>query len=160
MRLGLSASAFDPFPHPGVQWAWRQALDLGLCDAILAVLHLDPSVDRPEKRRPAISAKDRELMLRNCRHVEAVLTYQTEAELEQIAMIHKPAVIIVGEDHRGDHVTGHEYAPVFYANRRLDWSSTAFANRIYESERSRREQPPNQSVSPPRDQGPAGALPP
>lgn len=155
-RLGLFASAFDPFVHPGYSYAWRQAIDADLCDGILAALHVDPNCERLEKRRPALSVRDREQMLFECKHVHIVVRYTTEAELVWIAHDFRPSVIIVGEDHRHDPVTGAGWAPVFYARRRPEWSGTIFTNAIYEAERDRREHATSPISETPRDQDAAG----
>ena len=84
MRLGLFASAFDPFPHPGHLWAIQQALAAGACDAILAALQEDPSLERPSKRRPALSVEERTQLLLACRYVHAVVPYRTEHDLMEI----------------------------------------------------------------------------
>lgn len=133
MRLGLFASAFDPFPHPGHLWSMRQAIEAGACDGILAAVHVDPSVERPEKRKPALTVEDRTELLLACRYVHAVVTYRTEADLLEIMRTRRPAVRILGEDHRHDHNTGDDLAPpipVFWAARKPEWSGTEFSKRI------------------------------
>lgn len=133
MKLGLLASAFDPFPHPGHLYAMRQAINAGACEAILAAVHSDPSIERPAKRKPAMTVPERVMMLRALHYVHEVVIYETEAFLQEIIRDQKPACLIAGEDHRDDRVTGEEYAPVFWARRLPEWSSTQFARRIAES---------------------------
>lgn len=135
-RLGLLASAFDPWPHPGHILAMRQALAANTCDAILAALHEDPTVERPGKRRPALTVEERTELLLACRYVHAVVTYRTEADLLEILRTRRPAVRIIGQDHLHDHNTGDELVPpvpVFWAQRKPEWSGTQFARRIAES---------------------------
>lgn len=133
MRLGLHASAFDPFPHPGHLFAWQQALDAGACDGIVAAIHEDPSIERPEKRRPAMTVMERIAILEQFRVVQTVAVYDTEQQLRDLIRGGKPACLIVGEDHRDDPVTGAEFAPVFWAKRNPEWSGTKIARRIAES---------------------------
>jgi glycerol-3-phosphate cytidylyltransferase len=135
-RLGILASAFDPFPHPGHLWAIQQALAADACDAILAALHEDPTVERPAKRKPTLTVEERTELLLACRHVHAVVTYRTEADLLEIMRNRRPAVRILGEDHRHDHNTGDDLdppIPVFWAKRKPEWSGTQMARRIAES---------------------------
>lgn len=155
-RLGIYASAFNPL-HPGHIWACTQAINDGCCDAILAALHIDPSIANPAKRRPVMTVQERLIMLRCLRFVDEVVVYEDEDSLQSMINYIRPAVIIVGEDHRDDYVTGSEYAPVFYARRLPEWSSSAFMDRFYQAERARREQA-SQGAPPTGDQGTAGPL--
>lgn len=133
MRLGMHASAFDPFPHPGYLYAWQQAIDAGACDGIVAAIQVDPSVERPEKRRPALTVKERIAILEQFRVVQTVCVYENERQLLELIKSGRPACLIVGEDHRDDPVTGADLAPVFWAQRKPEWSGTKIARRIAES---------------------------
>lgn len=175
MILGLFASAFDPCLHPGHLWAIQQALASDACDAILAALHEDPTVERPEKRKPAFTVEERTELLLACRHVHAVVTYRTEADLLEIMRTRRPAVRILGEDHRHDRNTGDDLAPpipVFWAARKPEWSGTEFSKRITLSYFNRVVQDRRDTLQPQgtaddptapssptsRDQGPAGGV--
>lgn len=132
-RLGLLASGFDPW-HPGYIYAMRQAVLSGRCAAILAALHVDPSVERPEKRRPAMTVEERREILLACRWVKLVEVYDTEDELSQLIWAFRPALRIVGEDAHRKRITGvFPRIPVFYALRRAGWSGTEFARRTSEA---------------------------
>jgi len=131
MRLGIFASAFDPFPHPGHLWAMKQALDAGACDGIIAAVQVDPTVERPEKRKPATSFAERMMMLEAIRYVRQTAFYGTEQDLWMLIWRLKPACLIVGEDHQTDRVTGADLAPVFWAKRKPEWSSSRFVDAIY-----------------------------
>lgn len=139
MKLGLLASSFSPFPHPGIIFAMRQAMNAGVCDAVIAALHVDPSVERPEKRTSSTSVTDRTIMLEAIRYVAEVVQYRTEDDLRRIIMDRRPAVLILGEEYRGVAHTGNEFAiPVFYARRSPGWSGTEFARRIADSMKDQR----------------------
>lgn len=136
-RLGLMASAFDPL-HPGHLWAMRQAIEDGACEGILAALHIDPSIERPTKRKPAMTADERALILTAIRYVRFIRHYQTEDELLAAIKNLRPCCLIIGEDHKGETVTGGDFGiPIFWAKRKPEWSGTAFAHRIAESLRCR-----------------------
>ncbi len=133
MRLGLFASSFDPFPHPGHLWAMKQALYAGVCDGILAAVQVDPTSERPAKRKPALDIAERMMLLSSIRYVHQVVFYGTEADLLEIMRTLRPAVRILGEDHRHDHNTGDDMdppIPVFWAKRKPEWSGTAFLERM------------------------------
>ena len=132
MRLGILASAFDPI-HCGHLWAMQQALDADVCDGILAAVHVNPTTENPRKRKPATTVDERLLLVRAIRYVESVAIYHTENELRLLIERERPAVLIVGDDNRDDPVTGAEFAPIFWAARRPDWSGTEFSRRIAEA---------------------------
>jgi glycerol-3-phosphate cytidylyltransferase-like family protein len=129
MKLGLHASAFDPI-HPGYLYAWHQALDAGACDGIVAAIHADPSTERSEKRRPAMTVKERIAILEQFRVVQTVCVYVDERQLYEMIRSTRPACLIIGEDHEFDRVTGADLAPVFWAKRNPEWSGTQIARRI------------------------------
>lgn len=175
MRLGLFASAFDPFPHPGHLWSMRQAIEAGACDGILAAVHVDPSVERPEKRKPALHISDRMMLLGAIQCVKRVVFYGTEADLGTLMQHCRPAVRIIGEDHKSDHNTGDDLdppIPVFWAARKPEWSGTEFSKRIAISYFNRVVQDRRDTLQPQgtaddptapssptsRDQGPAGGV--
>lgn len=141
-KLGILASAFDPFPHPGHLWTIQQALAADACDAILAALQEDPTLERPQKRKPALSVEERTQLLLACRYVHAVVPYRTEADLLEILRDRRPAVRIIGEDHRHDRNTGDDLEPpipVFWAKRKPAWSGTEMARRIYDTYADQRD---------------------
>lgn len=159
MRLGILASAFSPFPTPGHLWAMQQAVDAKVCDGILAAIQVDPSTERPEKRKPALSLAERTMILESIRHVRKTIWYDTEAELLDIMRHLRPAVRILGEDHFFDRNTGDDLdppIPVFWAKRKPEWSGTEFARRIHDAYRAHQERNPDaeqtsESVPGPRD---------
>ncbi len=134
MKLGLLASSFSPFPHPGIISAMRQAVSSGACDAIIAALHIDPSVERPSKRESATNVTERSVMLEAIRWIAEVVPYRMEDDLRRIITDRHPDVLILGEEYRGVAHTGHEFGiPVFYAHRCPGWSGTEFAQCIADS---------------------------
>src|SRR5574343_979549 len=146
MRLGVLASSYSPFPHPGHYWAMRQAIDAVTCDAVIAALHIDPSLSNHSKQQPAMTVSDRTNLLLACRYVDGVVAYQTEADLLEIMRLCRPVVRIIGEDHRHDRNTGDDLdppIPVFWANRKPEWSGTQFARRIHDAYRAHQERNPD-----------------
>lgn len=131
--LGMLASAFDPFHH-GYIWAMQQAIDNGACNKILAAIHDDPSLERPEKRRPVLSLHERGMILSSIRYVEEVCYYRTESELWYTISLKRPDCLIIGEDHKGEKITGNDLGiPVFWAERTRFWSGTEYCRRLAES---------------------------
>ena len=128
---GVLCGSFDPFPHCGQLWAMRQALEAGVCSTIWIGLHVDPSIERPKKRRPTLTVEERRHLLEAIRWVSLIEEYETEADL--LAMLKRwgPHVRIQGEDYIGKQFTGKELGmEVFYAKRKPGWSGTEFEERI------------------------------
>jgi len=132
MNLGLLASAFDPL-HPGYAWAMNQAIAAGVCEGIIAALHIDPSLERG-KPKPVLTVEERGYLLANLMPVVEVIPYETEQDLYDLLLAVRPSVIILGDDYQGKPYIGDDLPiPVFYARRRPDWSGTAFRERLRES---------------------------
>lgn len=133
MRLGLLASAFDPYPHPGIIWAIEQAVASCKLDGIIAAVHVDPSIERPAKRSPSTPLEERLCMVRALKWVWRAFPYHTEKGLRCAMQAWQPDVVIIGEDHRSDDWTGKDLGlPVFWAKRKEGWSGTEFVRRIRE----------------------------
>ena len=81
MKIGITFSAFDLL-HAGhvkmLEDAKRQ------CDYLIAALQTDPTLDRPEKNRPTQSVVERYIQLKGCVHVDEIVPYATEQDLEDI----------------------------------------------------------------------------
>lgn len=130
MNLGIFASGFSPF-HAGYVYAMKQAIDAGVCDGIMAAIHVDPTVERPDKRKPIETVLEREIILRAIRWVKAIRYYETEADLEEVMRVYQPSVRILGEEYKGKENTGDRLGiPCFFAKRRPGWSGTEFCKRI------------------------------
>lgn len=131
-RLGLLASSFDPL-HAGTVWAMQQAIEAGVCDGIIAALHIDPSVERQHKAKPVSTVEERTVLLRALRYVVTVEPYMTERELLALLQRLNPCVRIQGDDYKGKRFTGDNLGiQVFYAARRPEWSATEFRRRMVE----------------------------
>ena len=146
MKIGLFASAFNPL-HAGHLWAIKQAIKAEVCVAVVAAVQLDPTIARPGKRAPIWPCADRCEMVLTCPGVIQATFYDTEDSLRMLIEYVQPNVLIVGEDHRNDPVTGADLGiPIFWAKRRPGWSSTEFVDAIYRHERDRRAEQASQSV--------------
>lgn len=128
---GVLVGAFDPFPHCGQLWAMRQALATWRCNTIWVGLHRDPSVERPQKRKPTLSVGERRQLLEAIRWVSLIEEYETEADLRAILERWCPHLRILGDDYIGEPFTGQELGQeVFYAQRNREWSGTRMCERI------------------------------
>ena len=130
-RTGFFASSFDPFPHPGTVALLRTALDRGHCDAIILALHVDPSVENPDKPRPYLSPDERRVMLEQIHGVVAVVQYETEAELRDLLIRYAPDVRLLGSEYVGKPFTGDDLnIHVEYFDPILNWNRADYIRRI------------------------------
>ena len=81
MKVGITFSTFDLL-HAGhvkmLEEAKRQ------CDYLIVGLQLDPSIDRPEKNSPSQSIIERYIQLQGNKHVNEIVPYVSEQDLEDI----------------------------------------------------------------------------
>jgi glycerol-3-phosphate cytidylyltransferase len=106
MKIGITFSAFDLF-HAGhvkmLEEAKRQ------CDYLICGLQTDPSIDRPSKNKPVQSVVERYIQLKACVHVDEIVPYTTEQDLEDILKSFKIDVRILGEEYAETNFTGRTY---------------------------------------------------
>lgn len=106
--IGFFASSFDPFPHPGTLSLLQYALDRGYCDKFILALHVDPSIERPEKPKPYMTTMERQIMLWHIRDVVEVVTYNTEAELHKLLVTMRPDIRLLTDKYIDRPYTGEE----------------------------------------------------
>ena len=126
MKVGITFSTFDLF-HAGhvkmLEEAKRQ------CDYLIVGLQLDPSLDRPEKNAPSQSIIERYIQLKGSKHVDEIVPYVTEEDLEDILCSFKLDVRIIGYEYKEKHFTGRVYCKengidIYYNSRDHRFSST------------------------------------
>ena len=129
MVKGIIAGNFDVI-HPGYVRYFKDAKK-SACDYLIIALHVDPTVERPHKARPILTAEERTEVLMAIRYIDEVVYYNTEAELVKLLEDIKPGVRILGTDYQEKSFTGdHLHIPVYYHTRNHDWSTTRFKDEI------------------------------
>lgn len=119
MKIGITFSAFDLL-HAGhikmLEDAKKQ------CDFLICGLQTDPTLDRPEKNKPVQSVVERYIQLKGCSHVDKIVPYATEQDLEDILRSYEVHVRILGEEYQDKNFTGRGYCEEkgieLYFNRR------------------------------------------
>jgi glycerol-3-phosphate cytidylyltransferase len=119
MKVGITFSAFDLL-HAGhvkmLEDAKRQ------CDYLICGLQTDPTIDRPEKNKPVQTVVERYIQLKACKHVDEIVPYATEQDLEDILRAFKIDVRIVGEEYKEVNFTGRAFCEengiALYFNKR------------------------------------------
>ena len=126
-KIGITFSAFDLL-HAGHIKMLEEAKRH--CDYLIVGLQTDPTLDRPEKNIPTQTVVERYIQLKACVHVDEIVPYATEQDLEDILRSFKIDVRIVGDEYQEKSFTGRAYCEErnieLYFNRRDHrFSSTA-----------------------------------
>ena len=126
---GIIAGNFDVI-HPGYIEMFNEMKKH--VNEIHVLLHIDPSLNRPEKIKPLLSVTDRKNTLMALKGVTEVSSYNSEEELLQLIIDINPEIRFLGEDYinRTDY-TGYGLPPkIIFLNRNHGWSTTKFKNLI------------------------------
>ena len=103
MKVGITFSTFDLF-HAGhvkmLEEAKRQ------CDYLIVGLQLDPSLDRPDKNGPSQSIIERYIQLKGSKHIDEIVPYVSEQDLEDILRSFKLDVRIIGDEYKEKNLQG------------------------------------------------------
>ena len=139
-RIGITASTFDLF-HAGhvimLEEAKRQ------CDHLIAAIQVDPTIDRQTKNKPVQSIIERQIQVSACKHVDEIIVYSTEKELEDIFMSLPIDVRIMGEEYRDKDFTGKAICEkrkidIYFNTRDHYFSSSDLRQRVFEAEAKKR----------------------
>ena len=130
MKIGFVAGSFDVI-HPGYMYMFKEAKQI--CDHLVVGLHTDPSIERPQKIRPVLSAEERELILLSIKYIDEVQLYDTEEELLSLIVKVNPDVRFLGDDYKNKfNYTGYGVTKnIHYVDRDHGWSTTKLKNLIY-----------------------------
>ena len=128
-KRGIIAGNFDVI-HPGYVRLFSDAKEKA-CDVLTVALHVDPTIERPSKAKPILSAEERTEILLSLKYVDSVLYYNTEAELYDLLKDIPDHIRVIGSDYRGKKFTGSELAKdIYYHERDHDWSTTRYKKEI------------------------------
>ena len=118
--------------HPGYIKMFRE---MGLyCDVLIVLLHTDPSIERPHKLKPILTADERKDMLGCLKMVNDVIRYTYEEQLYDLLKMGEFDVRFLGDDYKDKPFTGDDLKiPIHYLNRDHGWSTTKFKKLIAES---------------------------
>jgi len=129
VRKGIIAGNFDVI-HPGYVRFFKDAKENG-CDWLIVALHVDPTIERPSKAKPILSAEERTEILLSLSDVDEVMYYNLESELVDLLASVQGHVRVIGSDYEGKHFTGKELASdIYYHDRNHNWSTTRFKTEI------------------------------
>ena len=129
---GIIAGNFDVI-HPGYIEMFNEMKKH--VNEIHVLLHIDPSLNRPEKIKPILSVTDRKNTLMALKGITEVSSYNSEEELLKLITVINPEIRFLGEDYinRTDY-TGYGLPPkIIFLNRNHGWSTTKFKKLIADS---------------------------
>jgi len=137
-KVGIVFSTFDLL-HAGHVAMLAEAKNY--CDYLIAGLQTDPTIDRPDSKNPPIqSVVERQIMLgANC-HVDEVIVYQTEKDLQDILLALPIDVRILGIEYADKEYTGKQICidlgiELIYNSRNHKFRSSSLRKRVAEAEK-------------------------
>jgi glycerol-3-phosphate cytidylyltransferase len=136
-KVGFICGAFDLF-HAGHNFLLRECKTK--CDYLIVGLHTDPTIDRPStKNKPIQTVFERFVQLENSLHVDKIIPYETEKDLNNLLATIPINIRFLGEDYRGlNNFTGHIVCnqlgiEIEYIKRRHDFSTSELRKRIIDA---------------------------
>jgi glycerol-3-phosphate cytidylyltransferase len=127
-KTGVIAGNFDVI-HPGYIKMFKECKSY--CQQFVILLHVDPSIERPEKLKPILSKEERTEVLTSIKWIDSIAYYTYEKELVELLKGLQPDIRFLGDDYRGKTYTGFELdIPIHYLNRDHGWSTTKFKKLI------------------------------
>ena len=127
MKKGFICGVFDLF-HYGHVLGFRECREhCGyLVIAVNRAENIDPTIN-PGKKKPVFPIEHRVEILKECRLVDEVLIYNSEAELTELLRKGNYDIRFLGDDYKGKNITGTEFtSQLHYLNRDHGLSSSAF----------------------------------
>lgn len=109
------------------------------CDYLICGLQTDPSIDRPEKNKPAQTLVERYTQLQAVKYVDEIIPYTTEQDLEDILKMLNIDVRIIGQEYKSKKFTGRNICSqrgieIYYNKRDHRFSTSDLRNRVYGAE--------------------------
>jgi glycerol-3-phosphate cytidylyltransferase len=130
-KIGFIAGSFDVI-HPGYISMFVEAKQY--CEHLVVGMHIDPSIERPEKLPPVLSWVERYSILNSIKYIDAISFYNTEEDLVNLLSIVKPDIRFLGDDYKDKPHTGDKLnIPIHYLDRSHGWSTTKFKKLISDS---------------------------
>ncbi|MBI2627513.1 adenylyltransferase/cytidyltransferase family protein [Candidatus Nomurabacteria bacterium] len=135
MIKGFTAGSMDLL-HAGHVLMLKECREQ--CDYLIVGLEIDPSVDRPDKKKPIETLEERKIRLEGCKYVDEIITYKDEVDLYNLLKEVKPDVRFMGVDWKDKPNYSRDLLPtmkVVYNSRNHSYSSSSLRKHIYEAEK-------------------------
>ena len=136
MKIGITFSSFDLLNAGHIKMLEDAKQE---CDYLICGLQTDPTIDRPEKNKPVQSVVERYIQLNGCKHVDEIVPYTTEQDLEDILRSFKINVRIIGDEYKSKQFTGKEFCKengidFHYNKREHRFSSSGLRKEVFNKE--------------------------
>ena len=134
-KVGITFSTFDLL-HAGHVKMLEEAKRV--CDDLIVGLQMDQSIERPQKNKPVQSIVERYIQLKGCKHVDEIVPYVYEQDLEDILKSFHIDVRIIGDEYKDKEFTGKDYCiqkgiELYYNSRDHRFSSSGLRNEVFKS---------------------------
>jgi glycerol-3-phosphate cytidylyltransferase len=131
-KVGITFSTFDLF-HAGHVKMIEEAKSV--CNYLIVGLQLDPSIERSEKNSPSQSIIERYIQLKGNKHIDEIIPYVSEQDIEDILRTYKIDIRIIGIEYIDKQFTGRKYCEetgieIYYNSRDHRFSSSGLRSRI------------------------------
>lgn len=141
MKVGITFSTFDLF-HAGHVKMLEEAKQQ--CDYLIVGLQLDPSLNRPEKNSPSQTIIERYIQLKGSKHIDEIVPYVSEQDLEDILRSFKIDVRIIGSEYIDKQFTGKDYCEekeiqIYYNSRDHRFSSSGLRKQVKKLEQKNKK---------------------
>lgn len=131
MKVGFACGVFDLF-HAGHVLMLQECK--ANCDYLIVALNRAENISEkinPGKQKPIFSIEERVLIMKSCRFVDEVITYNTEDELLEILKTKNINIRFLGEDYRGKTITGSELnMELYYTDRSHGLSTSLYKSKL------------------------------
>jgi len=131
MKIGFACGVFDLF-HAGHVLMLQECK--ANCDYLIVALNRAENISEkinPGKQKPIFSIEERVLIMKACRFVDEVITYNTEDELLEILKTKNINIRFLGEDYRGKAITGSELnMELYYTDRSHGLSTSLYKSKL------------------------------
>lgn len=129
--VGITAGAFDLL-HTGHLLMLAEVKRS--CDYLIVCLQTNPKLDRPHKNSPVETTYERYCRLAACKHVDEIIPYDTEKDLEVILHNTEYDFRFLSEEYQYQVFTGIHIKPekTFFNSRTHSYSSSELRGRIVE----------------------------
>ena len=141
MRVGIIFLTFDLFHSGHVKMLEEAKLQ---CDYLIVGLQLDPSVALIEKNEPSQSIIERYIQLKGSKHIDEIVPYVSEQDLEDILRSFKLDVRIIGDEYKDKNYTGRDYCEekgieIYYNSRDHRFSSSGLRKQVKSVEQNNKK---------------------
>ena len=131
MKRGFVCGVFDMF-HAGHVLMLKECSEH--CDYLIVALNKAENIDysiNPDKIAPLFSIEERVKIIEFCLFIDEVLVYNTEEELYEILKNSNIDIRFLGDDYKGNKITGENLnIPIYYIDRSHGLTTSGYKERL------------------------------